>query len=122
VNRGVGVSPLACCAARPGFLGRGRGAGWPYGVGMRTWSGWSGCGGGGSAGGVPEAEPFVLAVPVFGQVEDEVSSAVFCAMAAMASHAAFALKEPAGERRGRRTSPRRPARRRRGRGAGLRPG
>jgi hypothetical protein len=27
VNRGAGVLPLACCAACPGFLARGRGSG-----------------------------------------------------------------------------------------------
>ena len=37
---GAGVLPLACCAACPGFLARGRGSGWPRGPsGVRTGSG-----------------------------------------------------------------------------------
>src|SRR5947207_8386809 len=63
-------------AACPGVPGRGLGSGGLAAWGCGPGRGWSGRGVGGAAGGVPEAEPFVLAVPVFGQVEGEVSSAV----------------------------------------------
>ena len=43
---------------------------------MRTGLGWSGRGGGRSAGCGVQGEPFVLAVPAIGQVEREVASAV----------------------------------------------
>ena len=69
---GVGVPPLACCAACPWFLARGPGVGVAVGaVGVRTGRGWSGCCGGRTAGG-EEAEPFVLAVPAVRQVQGEV--------------------------------------------------
>jgi hypothetical protein len=45
-------------------------------VGVRTVSGWSGRCGGRSAGGGEEVQPFVLAVPAFGEMEGEVAAAV----------------------------------------------
>jgi hypothetical protein len=65
VSPGVGVLPLACCAACPVFLGRGRG--WGVAVrplGVRTGRGWSGRFSGRAAGRGQQGQPFLLAVPV----------------------------------------------------------
>jgi hypothetical protein len=76
VNSGMGVLPLACPAACPGFLARG-GSGGPDGRGRcGPVRGWSGRRGGRPAVGVEEVQPFVLAVPAFGQVQGEVAAAV----------------------------------------------
>ena len=72
----MGVPPLTCCAACPWFRARGRGSGGLAAWGCGPGRGWSGRCGGRAAGRVPEVEPFLLAVPVFGQVEGEVPSAV----------------------------------------------
>ena len=45
-------------------------------VGVRTGSGWSGRCGGRAAGGGEQVQPFVLAVPAFGQVQGDVAAAV----------------------------------------------
>ena len=75
MSPGVGFLPLACSAACPGswleggvaVAGRG---------GCGPVRGWSGRCGGWPAGRIEEAEPFVLAVPAFGQVQGEVAAAV----------------------------------------------
>jgi hypothetical protein len=73
---GVLLLPPACFAACPGFLfgdegsdGLGPSGCWPV-------PGWSGRCGGWAAGGVQEVQPFVLAVPAFGQVQGNVAAAV----------------------------------------------
>ena len=77
MSSGVGFLPLACSAACPGFLARGRGSEVAVAaVGVRTGPGWSGRCGGRAAGGVEEVQPFVLAVPAFGQVQGDVAAAV----------------------------------------------
>ena len=77
MNPGAGVLPLACSAACPGFLGSGAGFGWPWRPSrVRTGPGWSGRCGGRAAGGGEQVQPFVLAVPAFGQVQGEVAAAV----------------------------------------------
>jgi len=61
---GVGVLPLACPAASPGFLARGR-VRVPLRLsGCGPGRGWSGRCGGRAAGGLEEVEPFALAVPL----------------------------------------------------------
>ena len=75
---GAGVLPLAWCAACPGFLGSGTG----FGVAAGAVGGADRVGAGqAAAAGGPQAasqrlQPFLLAVPAFGQVEDEVAAAV----------------------------------------------
>ena len=75
---GVGFLPLACSAACPGFLARGPGSGGRgAAVGMRDRVG----AGQAAAAGGPQAasnkvQPFVFAVPAFGQVQGDVAAAV----------------------------------------------
>ena len=77
MNRGAVVLPLACGAACPGFLARGGlGRAAVAAVGVRSGRGWSGRCGGRAAGRGEQIQPFVLAVPAFGQVEGEVAAAV----------------------------------------------
>ena len=77
MNPGMGVLPLACPAACPGS---GSGAGVRVAVGGRggcgPGPGWSGRCGGRAAGRGEQVQPFVLAVPAFGQVQGEVTVAV----------------------------------------------
>ena len=67
----------------------GGGGGVPCGVRVRTGPGWSGRCGGRAARGGPQVLPFVLAVPVFGQVKGKVPSAV---ASGAGGDAAFAAK------------------------------
>ena len=77
MNPGMGVLPLACSAACPGFLGRGQGSEWPLRPsGCGPGRGWSGRCGGRAAGRAEQVEPFMLAVPALGQVQGEATAAV----------------------------------------------
>jgi transposase len=77
VNRGASVLPLACPAARPGSWARGRGFGVAVGPWrVRTGPGWSSRSGGRPAPGGEQVQPFVFAVPAFGQMQGEVAAAV----------------------------------------------
>jgi hypothetical protein len=74
---GMFFLPLACSAACPGSPGPGSGVGLPWRAsGCGPGRGWSGRGRGRPAGGFPQVQPLLLAVPALGQVHGEVAAAV----------------------------------------------
>src|SRR5436190_5271669 len=77
MSSGAGFLPLACSAALPGsWLGDWGSEMAVAAVGGGPVPGWSGCRGGRAAGRAEEFQPFVLAVPAFGQVQGDVTAAV----------------------------------------------